>query len=644
MSLKYRIVFYFLLFLLILSRLMLLFNIKSIIDTWEIPNLFIAATVIKYHMFSPAFFHVASPYAGGGDYVYSILSVPFVWLFGRNYFSIRILAIVLNSIELLLIYYIFIKYFNFYSAIVVSLLFIFPSEFISHYAAVGMGRHFHLNLFFLLSLLSFIRFKEKKSFKWAAFFGLSIGSGIYFYPAFVVTLPVFLIFFLAEFEWKKLSDYGKLISALCIITVVAIAYKEVLFKLGIHRLLLTPIELLSSQKNIMHFDSLLVMFKRYILFLSFLLPDFLSFNFLRSTNVLEIFDTLKEINILSAFQNLINLTHNSIYSLFKVALTDIYRLFLLVSLFFFTLYSFPKLKVLLINLIPFRKKKKYKITDVIISFLVLHFCIYTLLYNVNGTSINTYKYYLPLFVNIIMILAICICYRKTLIVALTMLAIMPGLIFQHEIVNENQARYSKILEPVYYTDIAALEFTVNKNNTIRKKISAFYPVVLHTMGYWQGDADSPPSRVKELAANVCQNEKGVRYLFEGWISQIAVNCRLDMNKIINNVNELNEKEKGYAYSGIGEALIRLCEGENTDVYTKMNLLKIKDMISARWKPCFYEGMGRGLIRLYASGAYGTRGPLVSDKRLFRFYLQRVEKSYIDNFIQGFNTEDYWNPL
>ncbi|MDP8217055.1 MAG: hypothetical protein P9L98_07100 [Candidatus Kaelpia imicola] len=644
MKTKERVLLYFLLLILVLTKLQYLFKAGLLFDTWEMCNLFIANTIVKHRIFLPSFFHLSVPYAGGGDYLYSLLSAPFVYLFGSNIFSIRILTIFLNMVELSLLFYIVNRYWSWREALGASLLFIFCSKYIFIYSIVGMGRHFHLGLFFLLSLFFYLRFKEKKGYLSAVLFGLSMGIGNYFYPAFAVFISIFILFFLLSIDWKRVSDYLKIFIVLSSTILSGLFYKVVFLDFNIAYTFKSTFMLSThSPKAIFPIDNIFIIVKRFILFLFFLVPDFLSFNLFHTGEYFNLFRDIESLSLVKAFQEIFNLYQSKSNSL-DIFYADLYRVIFILFFAIIISYILKRAKNFKQFVIGERGRDKKALKNSITALLSVTILVYFFLYILNGRSITTYKYYLPLFIPIILALTIVTAWKKSFFLPLLIILLIPGFNFQLQALKTSDSKGNPLM-PLYYGDKSTLEFLGDSNNSEQKKLIELNINTAHTLGYILADRSKDCSALRLLAGDISFSDKARRFFWEGWFSKMFLNESIDIDYVKNYLADLKREERFFAFSGIGEALIQnsiYCP--DISEYFKSAERDILKITTIEERVYFYQGLGRGLARLYGSDVYSAKGPYIADKRLFYSYLQMVDRDNITDFINGFLLKELWQPL
>ncbi|MDD5613680.1 MAG: hypothetical protein PHQ54_01255 [Candidatus Omnitrophica bacterium] len=643
MNRKDRIIFYFIVIAFICVKSEYFFKATRIIDTWEITNIFVSASVAKTHRFLPTLFHLKSPYGGGGDYLYSVFSVPFVAIFGSNIFSIRILSFLLCFFELLLIYYILVKYSKRSLAVVCSLLFILASNFVHSYSLVGMGRHFHLNLFFLTSLLLLLRFKSRKSFLNIFYLSISVGLGVYFYPAFSIAAVIFTLFVISELELTKISGWLRLLLFILVAAFFALVYRHMFIHESLGGILKIPWAFsMRSPKPIWPIDGAVLILKRCFIFLFFLLPDMLSFGYFNSGRAFEIVRSLDRESVFTVIRQL-----NDFYrakNQFEIMVFDIYRTTFILTILALFVSCRAKLKIFFKNLVLSAKKEKLSNAETIILVSLLYFLLFIVLYFFNSGSVTTYKYYLIVYISVVIILTAAAVRRMMLLPFLFIMFIMPGAVSLYKTANSKPA-YPPLASPVFYADIAVLEYIARSDNSCLREFISLNINTAHTLGYALADAKAARSAVKSLIDELELTELEARLLLEGWMAKVFFNSDMDLKKVEYIINELDDGLIGYLCSGLGEGLVKFFRQKNIfDQDFSEKIKTILSIIDNRYWSYFYQGIGRGLIRMFSSEAYAVIGPYLADKKTAIDYLSIIDQNYIDDFMKGFTSRELWIPV
>ena len=641
MSLSHRIVLYLLVLLLLIFKLIYFFT-SAQFDLWEFSNILVSSSVISFHRFFPSFFHLVNPYGGGGDYIYSIVSGPFIKTFGPCLFSIRILSLILNLIELLLLFYLVYRYFNFSTAVIASLFFIFPTEYISEASVIGMGRHYHFNFFFLLVLLCFLNFQQSNSLKWLLIFSICAGLGIYFYPAFLFTTIIFLVFMLTNFNWLNWKDYLKYFSAVLLILVIGSGYRVLFFQFPLKSLLYFPLELVKySPKTVYIEGNFLSILKRFFFLIFFLWPDFYSGRFLELVGVPY-----------QEFVGHIHCINGNCFSsigkyflipgqIWEMVFINMVRLFLLLSFVAFLYRCIKALGKMIFNFFHCKGKKRIPLKDYFLTFLILHLGLYGWLYSFNSKGFTNYKYFLPLFTNILLLFTVLSKINKvTKFIGLPLL-LLPPLVYNFNYFIKAEVNPG-LLKPVYYVDYVGIEYLGSKNSQILQKGLKFHPLLSHSLGMIYGYY--PSHNVTEglkIYNQVCKREREKVEFIKGWFYQLGVSSSLDI-EVFKEISQcLRTEEIKYAYIGWGEASVKLIEFNH---FLPDKILKFGIKIPDDMKCYFFQGIGEGLMSFFCMNFNElSYFPLVDVPR-YNLYLNIIPDNYITDFLQGFLNKDRWLPV
>lgn len=153
------------------------------------------------------------------SYIY--LSVPFIWIFGLNEFSTRLLSIISGSLSVLLVYLIVVqltkkRLLGFFSAMMLAL---------SPWHIFFSRGAFESNLGLFLSLLSgytFLMFGMTNKLKWLVLTAISFILAIYAYPAYRIFLPlILLMLFISHYSSVK-NLKVKYIGVVLVVVLIAI--------------------------------------------------------------------------------------------------------------------------------------------------------------------------------------------------------------------------------------------------------------------------------------------------------------------------------------------------------------------------------------------------------------------------------------
>jgi hypothetical protein len=471
-------------------------------------------------------------------------------------------------------------------------------------------------------------------------FAFSVGLGIYFYPAFLISTVVFAIFFLSEIDQRKFREWIKIAGVFFLIFFIGAIHRVLFFQESLVKaFLIYPEILIYSPKTLTPEGGVLTIAKRFLFLLAFFFPNSMSFS-------LPFSISLKDASFWNIIKDIISEYCKS-YSLLQISLIGFYELVFLTSIVYLLMISLSNFKKLSFNLLS-RDKRLIENKDYLCLFLVFHFLFYTFLFALNKRGMSEFKYYLPLFVNFILLIALFISKRKKLVIPLSLIMLFPTFFYHYQRVRYPVPPTSGLLLPVFYNHYTVEENLIKKRLSLIKKMIQLSPNVAYTFGDFFAQKERLPLETEDitlLASKTFGQEKEEFYFYEGWFSQIALFNNMDILFLISKIETLEDSKKKYAYAGLGAAVVRVSEKEGYHPYLKICLLRLmRKIIEPDWKPYFYQGLGRGVIRTYAMASYESNSTLLPDIKLFKFYLQNVEPEYIGNFIEGFLTRDWWTPI
>ena len=120
-----------------------------------------------------------------------ILAVPFFWLFGETYFSLKLVAL-LFALGTFVLWYLFLdKFFSRRIAVVTALIFIFCVPFYTMSSLITWGAHPEASFFTILSIFIFYHIffgGQKEKIRYFLALGLVSGFGVWFVQTYLVTV------------------------------------------------------------------------------------------------------------------------------------------------------------------------------------------------------------------------------------------------------------------------------------------------------------------------------------------------------------------------------------------------------------------------------------------------------------------------
>lgn len=188
----------------------LLTSLDEIYDSEELYRGAIANEIIEGKSL-PLMDYLYTDYEGG-SLVTGITAIPFFILFGKSYFSLKMLALIISATIFSLWYWIFLKYFNFFTACTFSFLMLFPAPSLLKISLTSWGNHFESVLFSTLMLIFTLKAVEKNSDKnnpgiYLSLTGLFFGFGVFYSYS---ILPQALAIFLASLFFAPLLFFRRI--------------------------------------------------------------------------------------------------------------------------------------------------------------------------------------------------------------------------------------------------------------------------------------------------------------------------------------------------------------------------------------------------------------------------------------------------
>lgn len=629
---RQKLIFYSLLIILIVTRIIHVINSTYILDGIERQNLSVSSNIASGIAPSLWIFQENVPHAGGGHLIYNLIAVPFIWFFGSSFFSLRLASVLLVSLTYILIYKFCNKYFGLKTAIFSSLLFIIAPESITTYSITGDGRHFHLNLFFILSLYLFSKIKETEKTFYYLLFGLVCGLGAYFYPAFLITIFVFGLFLLWDIDLSKPSLFYKYLIAIIWIIIAgnflcfgSLWYNTFYgFIIG------------HAPKNIIPSGNIFSISKRFGINFFWNVP-----------NIFGVFSYLFHRTPKSHFSTLNTLSDISL---------EIFRLLFLTSFLSLIWLIRTHIKVFIYNN-PFaflRKKYKIPVSKYICIFILTYIFVYIMLFSFNEKDLDAERYYRPLILSIILTIAIFLDElwkrNKFLSIFLLLLILLRGAIFQFSNIQAVSTK-NFYKHYIWYDGEDTCELRINKPiSVIRLMCDKLHINVCRAAGTDFGGIKNIDLLQKNFQYLSGGDLKKLRYLYQGYINATFVNSDGDIRKIISQIENIASEYRNFCYIGLGEAILTVridffdpkfdLEGDRKKI--KEALLLIED----NYKKYFFQGLGEGLARRFAIpySPYITESKLYDDK-ILNNYLNLIEQEeYKSAFLVGFSNKSIWNKF
>lgn len=636
---KGRFLFYFFLIFLVVSRVIKIINTHFIIDTAEKYNLFISSHLADGVAPLPSLFQTSAPYAGGGSLLFNIIAVPFIWLFGKSYFSLRLASIVILAITYFFIYKFCRKHFDSRVAVFASLLFIFTQELVTLFSVAGEGRHFHLNLFFILSLYLFAKIKENNKVIYYLLFGMAVGLAIYFYPAFLVTLLVFGLFLLlAAIDIRQPSlIYRYLIIVGCVIIAGMFLRHGSSWYSNLYIVMIAK-EIVREHSII---DNIFLIIPKFIILFFKVMPNIFAFS---NDHFKELYNQPMK----SYFTNL------SVRGIFL----ELFRLTFITSYVSLCWNNIRGLGKIIYNTIHCNRKKIVSIREYITIFLLVHLFIYILIFSSIVKETNNSKYYLPLFINIILIIALFLreawqknkCLSSFLLISI----LSPGIIFQYNTFTTASMKEFHRHYIYFYDEKCTIEQMGGKPLSVHRLMCDKLNInVCHTLGvhYARRHIDE----VQEPFENISNGDiDKLRYLYQGYVRQRFVRSKGNVEKILTLIKKIDKKYWESCYIGLGEGLVYLIYNPKMDggLVLREDVLNLKrdekvieeasDFIKEDFRKYFFQGIGEGFAKQLAK----PYPPYITNKSFFdekiNDYLETIDnRDYRTAFLIGFHNKDIW---
>ncbi|MCX5696746.1 MAG: glycosyltransferase family 39 protein [Candidatus Omnitrophica bacterium] len=642
---KARAFFWLCLVLLVLIKIAVIINFFGFVDISAKYNLFISTNIARGLAPNPLIFQQSLPYAGGGHFVFSLVAVPFVWLLGPSYFSLRLASLVFLIATYIMLFMLCKRYFGLRTAIFASLMFIITPGLLSLFSVEGEGRHFHLNLLFLFCLALFAKIHESRRPLYYTLFGLACGLGVYFYPAFLISVFVFFLFLLIDADLSR-PDF---IFHFALTTVGIVLFAELIeFGVPWYRTVYAVI-FDNPVKNISNVDNIAAIINRFVMIWVKNLPNIFSssiehFNYLSNQPIAAYF------NFLSGPPQIVLLT--------KISL-EVFRASLITIL---VLSSWSAIKIgkrVFNNLLNLRGRKIVPTNEFIYLFLFTHLFIYIFIYSFNNEGIGNYKYFLPLFSNIIIFIAYFLNKAwgksKYFFIGLAVVIFFPGVSYTYSVFARTPESLKNLYKHgIYFYEHQCGEIATNKSLLIHKFMCQKLNInMCHQLGIYYAERFTLDSASQDFEYISNGDFKKLRYLYQGYIDKTTANLKGDVNGVIVEINKLDINYRRFGYLGLGEGIIPVYESGNFyDVNNNFEEWRvvIKNCvlhIPEEYKEYFFEGAGEGLARLFAQAYSPT---IINDGSLYDAgmldkFLNIVEApAYKKAFLAGFFNKDIWAPF
>ncbi|MFH1318877.1 MAG: glycosyltransferase family 39 protein [Candidatus Omnitrophota bacterium] len=615
-----------------------------VLNEAEPGTLFISSSIVNGVMPYLSFFHPNLSFEGGGHFIYALISAPFMLFFGKSYFSLRLASLPFLALIYFLMYKFCNRYFNLRTAVFASLLLVFASEFSSRYSIVGDGRYFHLNLFFICSLYLFSKIREKKDILYYFLFGLICALGVYFYPAFLVSVIVFLLFLFWDIDRRNpYSIYGFFIIILWLIVA------------GNFLILGTPWNqafynaILWSPKTILPSGDIFLILPRAVITIFLNVPTILL--------------TSHRVFFRPVFLELVKVFSTNFYNL-KGGYLNMFLIIFSTALCFLSWKSKVNFKKIFYKA-PFfvkRKNNNIPVDEYIVVFLLSHLFMYGTLFSFNSRITNK-LYYLPLGLTVILLIAIFLndLYKKRAYISVFFLffILIPGGI--HQFTNLKIARTKNFYKhyAYFYQELHMIDLMKNKSISVHRSMCDNMDLrICHTLGLYYCLRSYPP-KIKFIQGAFKYISRGqadkLRQLYQGFFVGYGCIRKVNIKDSLQIIGKFDKEFHNYCYMGIGEGIFNLCT-TSFGVFDfkkekdKESIEKIAELIEENYRGYFFTGLGKGLARRFAV-AYspyitkGAVGNIFYDKDILNYYSDVAEnKGYKDAFLLGFFKRDIWTKF
>jgi hypothetical protein len=627
---RQKLLFYFFLIILVLARIAKIINYKELIRFDETQNLFISSTMADGITFNPLYFLDYVSWGGIGHFIYSLVAVPFLLAFGKSYFSLRLASLIFIVLTCALTYKFCNKYFGLRTAVISSLLFLLSPDSITVSSIDGTFRHFHINLFFILSLYFFSRIIETKKTSNFILFSLVSGLGVLFYPGFLAFLPAYGLFLLFDLDIRKPSSIYKYI--ITGVGVIVIANLLTFLNVPGYNRIFMPGD---SPKAMYLSGNILSLVKRFMVYFFWTMPN-------------ETFVGVPTHIALSFHQGLKSVLDN--LTTLSKAILEIKRLIFITS--FISLCWFYKsyLKKFFVNALTPFLRKSYHITtsDYITGFLLTNIIIYITLFSFN--QLGSSYYLLPLLLNVVLIIAIFLdrLWQKSkyLSLSLLLLILSPCAVSQLKELKVVSLRgfykhylcfYSpaEMTHRLYIRPDFVYKFLCDNCN-----INMCYLIGCTRLNNPSDDMNLLQKHFEYLSGG---NSDKLRYLYEGYITEYMRTS--DFKVAISIIERINEKYRNFCYIGAGNSLFSYYEVAQDLINWEIILNKLKEtsyFIGEEYKKYFFWGAGEGLARAFAVPYTNFADNNSRSSKILCSYLKSIkDKENRDAFLNGFFNRDAW---
>ena len=629
---KEKFLFYLLLCILITNRLIATCQLDAVPEDQVFFN---AVSISRGIPPLPSFFQQNRFVAGAGLFIFSIVSVPFVWLCGESYFSLKVTNFFIHIIMYILLWKFCLRYFTLCIALFAVLLFNFIPGFLTQYAVLSIGRYFELNIFFITSLFLLCKSVESKKMVYYLFLGIVCGSGVYFYPGFLFTASVIFLFLWATVKHKwTMFGFAHVWFIMCI---------------------MTAMEYLESGISWHHWHAMI----------NQLFCDTRLFVFVKEMTLFESFLHIGTrlgviiVNLPTMFTPEAEFGYIGTRSF-----TGISRIIFSIPFYFsFTALMWINRRYLqraIVSICSLRKKYTPTPHECAVSFLILHFILYLIFFSMSDQQVPPWKYHIIIIFNVILLIALCInkvwTVHKRWALSLFICALFPGIIFHGFLYIKGTMDNFYKQYICFYQDEQVYDITCCISDVSIKKemCELFPPFFSYTLG--KTFLSEPPEDIeKHFDSLTHKNKAKLAKLYQGYMMHYYHESNGDIRQSISIIEMMDTHHWESCYQGLGEGITTFEDLHHEPPgYWFCNLEAMKDSIEGKivlipenCKKYFYQGLGIGIAKQFAvpCSKYITEYGFY-DNDILNQHIASIDKKYRKDFMKGFSIgiSNYWSNI
>jgi len=640
-----KILFYSLLFILIVNRL-----IASADDSFYRSDHTFFNAIWMARGVPPllSFFQENSMIGGIGVLFYSFLSIPFIWLCGESYFSLKLTSIGIQVLMYITMWKFCVQYLNARIAIFASLLFVFIPGLITEYTVQAYGRHFELNLFFIVGLFLLCKSIEKKEVWYYLLVGLLCGGGVYFFPGFLFTASVIGLFLWATVKYKwTIIGYAHIWFIACIMIAIENLKHTVTWfewRYMVNQLLHDLFPIVSSPGETTLVDYLYSCINRFTALIVHLPSMFVEDSLIQESFMDRLVSLMASPGNMFAFDKICTISQ----LVFRIP-------FYMAIIVLMWMYRTPLQKTIM-NICSLTKKSILSVKEYAASFLLLHFILYIIANSIVGELVIppliSWKYRVIIVFNIILLIAlfidtIWITINKKLALCGLIFALVPGIIFHGSLYTKDFCGGLSYQYLCFYQDSELLEIVQYQENQLplqKEECALFSPQFSYTLG--KAYCHKSPENVKDdfnyLAGG---NTEKQAHLYHGYSMQSYLKAQGSARITITKIKAIEQQYWQFCYKGLGEGMIFLYQ-DSTDIIDSTDaserLKEIyedhNDVIPQPYTKYFVEGIGIGLAKKFAQRYH------FDNYESFIQHVALIDKKYRKDFIRGYSRVQNWNVI